>query len=57
MSLIKTCHFKGNMDDSRAIGVFVLLVIESPFPVHMKPEQYYSNDLISLKEQSTEIFT
>lgn len=38
-------------------GQFVLLVIDRPSPTHMKLEQYYSNSLISLKEQSTQIFT
>lgn len=50
-------HFKGNMGDSRTANIFVLLVTERPFPTHMKLEQYNSNDLIPLKEQSTEIFT
>lgn len=57
VSLIKVCHLKGNRDDSRTANVFVLLVTERPFPTHMKLEQYNSNDLIPLKEQSTEIFT
>lgn len=38
-------------------GQFVSLVIDRPSPTHMKLEQYYSNSLISLKEQSTQIFT
>lgn len=57
ISLIKKCHLKDNMDDSRTANIFVLLGTERPFPTYMKLGQYNSNDLIPLKEQSTEIFT